>query len=68
MHVSIFLSVCVCARASCVCIHRIGIGNGNKYEIDLKLRLTDRELKCQNKKEIFDMESAIEFNIYYILI
>lgn len=46
------------------CVRRIEIGNRNKYEIDLKLRLTDRELKCQNRKEIFDMESANEYNPY----
>lgn len=33
-------------RVEFMYIHWIEIGN--KYEIDLKLRLTDRELKCQN--------------------
>lgn len=51
------------------CIHRIGIGN--KYEIDLKLRLTDRELKCQNRerereRKKIDMESAIEYNMKWL--
>lgn len=41
-------------------IHRIEIGN--KYEIDLKLRLTDRELKCQNNFLTWNFKRELRLN------